>query len=448
MRSRLTVVAVSFFAVLPVAAQRPTAGEPAPAIVADEWLNWDGDAPTVESLKGRVVLLEFWGTWCGPCVRAMPAIQKLHDRYRDRGLTVLAISYETPSAMRPFLDKNGYTMPVGSDQQKQTVTANGVRGWPTTVVLDKDGKVAHVGSPYDAEQAVEKALGIEAGAGTLLHGYCDAVDATAKRDALARLTDKASAQFDLRAWALGQLAPEPVAAGDAEAPAAEPAKKAGSLRDAVIVLRSCARAWADQTQRDKLLQQLADDGPSEFDLAAFALEAMADEFPFAAEELEAMLKDKKYAAAVEAIARRNPAAAVLAKAAKDTGLADYSRSNAADPHPIAKKGLMAALWVFPGALPKDEKTNSDFFRELSVSGFATSQDKKSITGITLGGAMVMRDRIDGYVATQLCSALVMDELGDGKKPKVKDLPKLGDKLRDKIVKDLEGRYGKPEAKKQ
>ncbi|MBL8722934.1 MAG: TlpA family protein disulfide reductase [Planctomycetes bacterium] len=146
-------------------AQKPTVGAQAPAIVASSWLNWQGDAPTLESLQGRVVLLEFWGTWCGPCVRAMPGIQKLHDRYRERGLTVLAISYETPEKMQPFLQANAYTMPVGSDPEKKTIAAYGISGWPTTILLDKEGKVAHVGSPYDAEEAVEKALGLEAGPG-------------------------------------------------------------------------------------------------------------------------------------------------------------------------------------------------------------------------------------------------------------------------------------------
>lgn len=443
MRPRCTAVAASFVVALSVPAQAPQVGAPAPAVLADTWLNWEGDPPTLESLRGRVVLLEFWGTWCAPCVRAMPGIQRLHERYTDRGLTVLAISYEAPDAMRPFLDKNGYTMPVGSDAQKRTIGAYGLRGWPTTVVIDKDGKVAHVGSPYDAEAAVERALGLEAGAGALLRAYCDAADAAARRDALERLTDKASATFDLRAWALGQLAPARIADGDAEPPAAEPAKAAGNMRDAAKVLRGCVRAWADQAQRAKLLEQLAADGPSEFDLAGFAYEAMADEFPLGADELAAMLKDKQYATVVEVIARRNPAAAALAKAAKDKGLAAFCRDNAAATHAMAKKGLMAALWVFPGALPQDEKKNSDFFAELSISGIATSPDKKSITGITLGGAMVTRDRIDGFVATQLASALVMDDLADGKKPRVRDLPKLGEKLRDQIVRDLESRYGKP-----
>ncbi|MCA8948862.1 MAG: TlpA family protein disulfide reductase [Planctomycetes bacterium] len=425
-------------------AQQPTVGSAAPAIAADSWLNWDGEAPTLASLQGRVVLLEFWGTWCGPCVRAMPGIQKLHERYKDRGLTVLAITYEPAATVRPFLAEHGYTMAVGSDPSKQTISAYGIRGWPTTYVLDREGKIAHVGSPYDAETAVERALGLEAGPVTLLSSYLETIagrDTKAGREALERLVEKAPHTFDLRAWAKGHVAGETVGEGSDSGRVATPA---AAVKDAGELLRRCAEAWGDEARRTPLLEQLATGGPADFDLTAFARARFAAEFPLELAELKAMLKDKKYGSAVAAIVEREPSAKVLSAAAKDRDLAKFCAGQADDATKMAHKGMMAALYLFPGALPKDEKVNSDFFRELAVSGFATSEDKKRITGVMLGGELVTSEQVAGYVDAQLGQALVMASLGDGKAPKLRGLDKLVEKQRTAIERDLAGRYGKPE----
>jgi len=206
----------------------------------------------------------------------------------------------------------------------------------------------------------------------------------------------------------------------------------------------CMEAWSSEAKRKPLLQQLGDAGPREFDLSAFAQDAFAKAYPFVARELETLLKNKNYGAVLQAIAQRAPASAVLATAAKDKGLAAYCQSKVSDAHVMAKKGLMAQLWVFPGALPRDEALNSKFFGELSISGIATSTDKKSIVGLTLGGAMVMRDAIDAYVRGHLSAAALMEDLGAGKKPNVKELGSKMDKNRKAIIRKLEGTYGKPE----
>lgn len=451
--------AVLALLVAPTRAQHPEVGSPAPAITATTWLHWEGPAPTLESLAGRVVLLEFWGTWCGPCVQAMPGIQKLHDRYRERGLTVLAISYEAPDKMQPFLTKNGYTMPVGSDPEKKTIAAYGVRSWPTTIVLDKEGKVAHVGSPYDAEAAVEAALGLEAGPGVLLSTYLDSLkapDRAAQREALERLVEKAAPDFDLQAWARSHLpqdtavegtpppaAPKPAAATK-NASAPKPAS-AAKPADPADLLRRCAAAWAAGGEpRAQLLRQIDGSGQQHFDLARFARDTFAKAFPFDAKELAELLRDHQFRAVVDAIANRAPSAAVLAAAAKDADLAAWCEGQAPGARKMAKKGVMAHLYVFPGALPKDEQKNSEFFRELSISGIATSQDKKQITGILLGGEMLARERADAFVDEQLTQALLMEDLAANKAPRTSDLGKRRSDARSAIARDLETRYGKPE----
>jgi len=430
--------------------QTLTVGDAAPKVVATSWLNWEGPAPTLESLRGRVVLLEFWGTWCGPCVRAMPGIQKLHDRYGSRGLTVLAISYEPPATLQPFLTNNAFTMPVGSDPDKATIAPYGIRGWPTTIVIDRQGKVAHIGSPYDAEQVVERALGLEAGPGALLTAYLDSLKSPkkpARRESLERLRERAPHDFDLQSWALSHLAPETVPADGAPPPVHERADVADGSADAPDLLRRCAQAWPDASRRAALLQQLGDTGPTHFDLAAFARDTMQSAFPFDAAELKTLLQQKKFASVVEAIAERCPSSPVLSAAAKNKDLATYCKSKVDGARRMAKQGLMAQLWLFPGALPRDQKQNDAFFGELAVSGMATSADKKSITGILLGGEMVQRDHIEHFVQSQLEQTILMADLAASRSPKVGDLAQLVQRERDALVQDLETRYGKPAPQK-
>lgn len=452
------------------AAQVPalTIGEPAPPLTLRTWLNLPEGAkpPTLESLRGRAIMLEFWGTWCGPCVRAMPEVQKLHDRYADRGLTVLAISYEPPAKMQPFLEEHGYTMAVGSDPEKAVVAAYGVRSWPTTVLLDKEGRVAYVGNPYGAEAAVEKALGLESSPATLLTAYLDGLVAAkkeAQRDALARLCEKAAADFDLAAWARSNgggeeavAAPKDAAADMAapaeaaakeekeEAPAdAKPAANAAEdARTAAALLTKCAAAWKDQKKRTHLLQRLAVQAPATFDLAAWAREAFAAAFPLDAKEMAALLRQKKYGDAVTALIERRPPAAVVAAAGRDKDLREFCRTKAPQAREMAKKAIMVQGWVFGSVQPKD---NDAFWRELAVSGIATSKDQKQITGVLLGGGTVTRGMAEAFIRSHLAQALVMADLAAGKAPPLRELDALVRKEREKATRDLEQRYGELDA---
>jgi len=385
----------------------------------------------------------------------MPEVQKLHDRYGERGLTVLAISYEAPDAMQGFLQQNAYTMAVGSDPERKVVGAYGIRGWPSTYVIGKDGKIAHVGSPYDAEAAVERALGLETSPATLLTAWLDAQAAGKdQRDALARLLEKAPPDFDLRAWARGNGGAEAAvdaAGGAPAAPAAQPADAAAGGAGAATVdgaelLRKVAASWSGKNpdQRKPLLQQLGNGGPTAFDLGAFVREAYCRAFPLEQKELQALLSQQKYADALQAIVDRNPTAAVLAAAAKDKKLSDYCRKKLDDTRAMARKGLMVQRYVFANALPKD---NDGFWKDLAVSGMATSPDKKQITGIMLGGALVERAKIEGFVQGQLAQAILMDALKAGKPPQLKTLAKDVAKDRADIQKELDARYGEPKPRK-
>ena len=112
----------------------------------------DGQAVTLASLKGRVVLLDFWATWCGPCKAAMPSIQKIHEDYSGKPVTVLGIDvFERKADAGPkYFREKGFTygcLLEGEDLAR----AYGVTGIPTLVVIGKDGKVELIESGFGPE---------------------------------------------------------------------------------------------------------------------------------------------------------------------------------------------------------------------------------------------------------------------------------------------------------
>jgi thiol-disulfide isomerase/thioredoxin len=111
-----------------------------PAIDATEWLNSDHPL-TWEALRGKVVLVDFWATWCGPCVAKLPGTQQFHDKYRERGLVVIGIhSEQDADTCAAFLKEQGYTFPVALDSGK-TAETFAISGWPSYFLIDRAGKV-------------------------------------------------------------------------------------------------------------------------------------------------------------------------------------------------------------------------------------------------------------------------------------------------------------------
>tara|TARA_B100000745_G_scaffold183892_1_gene120551 strand:+ start:430 stop:1044 length:615 start_codon:yes stop_codon:yes gene_type:complete len=111
----------------------------------------DGDWITLNELKGKVVLLNFWGTWCGPCRREIPAFINLTEKYKKDGLEIVGITLTSgsPSNIRSFADKWGINYTLLTDiegNETQTVTAlysqatgQRITGIPTTFIIDREG---------------------------------------------------------------------------------------------------------------------------------------------------------------------------------------------------------------------------------------------------------------------------------------------------------------------
>ncbi|MEQ1831822.1 MAG: redoxin domain-containing protein [Candidatus Eisenbacteria bacterium] len=103
-----------------------------------------GEGYSLEALKGRVVLLDFWATWCAPCRKSMLELQSLHAQYAARGLTVLGVSIDekADAKVRKLVKERGYTYPIAIDRRENPVwQAYRVKTIPAAYLIDRDGRV-------------------------------------------------------------------------------------------------------------------------------------------------------------------------------------------------------------------------------------------------------------------------------------------------------------------
>jgi peroxiredoxin len=99
-----------------------------------------GGAAKLSDFKGRIVLVNFWATWCPPCRAEMPSIQKLWESLKDRSFALMAVSVgESRSTVTSFAKSNRYTMPLHLDPKGAAGDLYGVESIPTTYIVDKNG---------------------------------------------------------------------------------------------------------------------------------------------------------------------------------------------------------------------------------------------------------------------------------------------------------------------
>jgi peroxiredoxin len=100
-----------------------------------------GKAWTLKDLRGKVVLLNFWATWCPPCRKEIPDLEKLHGRFHDQGLVVLAISDEDGSTVRSFATERKITYPILLDPGRRVSELFQIEGIPESFVYDRNSKL-------------------------------------------------------------------------------------------------------------------------------------------------------------------------------------------------------------------------------------------------------------------------------------------------------------------
>ncbi len=158
-------------------------GQPAPELTQIKgWKN--GGPVTLGQLRGKFVVLDFWGFWCGPCLRAMPLLMELHDTFDEEGLAIIAVHNDSVDSIAqmdanlekaredywggrdlPFLvalDGGGRTPVPGTDRHAEgaTTAAYGIQSYPTTILIDRQGRILGEMNLFRGKEILQQSFGL------------------------------------------------------------------------------------------------------------------------------------------------------------------------------------------------------------------------------------------------------------------------------------------------
>lgn len=154
-KRRMTIKLPEGYTVKPyVPPNRPAllaVGDPAP-----DWklADAEGKMHALADYRGKLVVLDFWATWCGPCVQGMPGMQKLHAKYHERGVEIIGVNAWEESNAAVYMKEKGYT--YGLLLNGETIgEAYHISTLPAIYVIGRDGKIVYRGGSADAENLAE-----------------------------------------------------------------------------------------------------------------------------------------------------------------------------------------------------------------------------------------------------------------------------------------------------
>src|SRR5688572_26249779 len=125
-------------------------GDQAPGLDIELWTR--GEETTIET--GKVYVIDFWATWCGPCKESIPDLTELQKEYGDKGLTIIGISWEEPDLVKKFTaqwaGKMDYTVAVDRREGTKRAWFDAAKreGIPSAYIVDRKGKIAWIGNPH------------------------------------------------------------------------------------------------------------------------------------------------------------------------------------------------------------------------------------------------------------------------------------------------------------
>ncbi len=201
------------------ASARPFAlmvGDKAPELTIEKWVKGDSVA---QFEKGKVYVVEFWATWCGPCIASMPHLSELQKKYRDKGLTIIGVTSADPrntlekveAMVKDKGDTMGYT--VAWDTERKTneafMRAAGRNGIPCSFLVNGDGKIAYIGHPMGLDQTLDEVV-----KGT--HDLKAAADKYALAARAEGIQNEFLKAFGTKDWPAAEAAYEKLAKADAK----------------------------------------------------------------------------------------------------------------------------------------------------------------------------------------------------------------------------------------